>query len=161
MDVFDRLDVDRDGSLSDAEAGADAGLLARFAQIDVDDDRRLSSEEYAAAMAPRAQPLQGAPPFETLDSDRSGSLTADELMAPGAGRSLLDLDVDRDGRVSAEEYLQAPRSSAPDTTLPGTGSTGQAEREAGGDADTPQDDTTGTEPGAAESRPGAPLPRTD
>lgn len=119
MDVFAKLDRDGDQFLTDAEAGADENVLKRFAQLDGDNDRRISSAEYAAAVAPDATP-PSVPPFQRLDTDRDGSLSADELMAPpGEGRRLMELDSDRDGRVSAEEYLK-PVPTAPPAAAPAT-----------------------------------------
>jgi hypothetical protein len=122
MDLFHRLDQDNDQYLSDAEAGADAAVLASFNALDTNDDRRISSAEYAAAVAPSARPpVRGMPPFDRLDTDGNGSLTSSELATGTAGGAgLLDeLDVDRDGRVSPQEYLRpqpAPPAAAPATT---------------------------------------------
>jgi hypothetical protein len=117
LDTFRKLDRNADGFLSDAEAGDDAALLAQFAEMDTDNDRSISSAEYAAAMAPETPP-PGTPPFDILDTDRDGSLSSDELAAsPGGGSRLIDLDRDRDGLVSPEEYLQ-PRAPEPAQTAP-------------------------------------------
>ena len=53
------LDVDADGSISRAEAGADAELMARWSDIDLDGDGMLSAEEYAAL-----QPTAAGKPLE-------------------------------------------------------------------------------------------------
>ena len=45
---FDKLDTDRDGSLSAFEVQADMKLLERFTELDKDGDGKLSREEFAA-----------------------------------------------------------------------------------------------------------------
>lgn len=45
---FATLDVDGDGLIDSAEAAADPILVERFAVLDLDDDDRLSREEFAS-----------------------------------------------------------------------------------------------------------------
>jgi len=45
---FDKLDTDRDGSLSAFEVQADMKLLERFTELDKNGDGKLSKEEFAA-----------------------------------------------------------------------------------------------------------------
>src|SRR3954468_5444418 len=57
-----------------------------------------------------AQP-SGGNPFETLDQDRDGKLSREEL--PGPFRSLFDrIDADRDGSISREEEAAFRRRMA-------------------------------------------------
>lgn len=56
------LDTDADGSISRDEAGADSELMARWEDIDLNGDDKLSAEEYAAVEPTAAgRPPQAAP----------------------------------------------------------------------------------------------------
>jgi hypothetical protein len=46
---FEQVDVDGNGAISNAEAGAVPGLIDMFSTADTDKDGQLSKDEYAAA----------------------------------------------------------------------------------------------------------------
>lgn len=73
---FDRLDANQDGVLSREElrAGHRSGHHGRRASLDTNGDGSISREE--ARTAPRL-----AERFDTIDVDKNGALTRDELAA--------------------------------------------------------------------------------
>ena len=78
--LFDRLDVNHDGTIDRRELGG--RLSAReFAAADVDKEGTLTKDEYLAVVEQR---------FKAADTDRDGTLTAKELHT-NAGRALLRL----------------------------------------------------------------------
>jgi EF hand len=78
--LFDRLDVNHDGTIDRRELGG--RLSAReFAAADVDKEGTLTKDEYLAVVEQR---------FKAADTDHDGTLTAKELHAK-AGRALLRL----------------------------------------------------------------------
>ena len=123
--VFRKFDRDKNGSLDAKELVVLAkdeiedlqkqrkrpdryNFLTLF---DIDDDRRVSMEEYSVLHGPERQ-------FRDFDTDSDGVVTYDEIIdyrtererrrdadAANKPRSVWDLhDADRDGRVSAEEF---------------------------------------------------------
>ena len=101
---FARLDLNRDGSVTRAEA--------QQARVQI---RAQRQERRAERQQNRAQRQQNRGPrieqmFARRDADRDGFLTQAELGQRGAQR-LARLDADRDGRLSRAE-LQAPRQGA-------------------------------------------------
>ena len=78
--MFDKLDVDKDGTLTRKELH---GRLSRkeFAAADVDHDGALSKEEYLSAVEAR---------FKAADADHSGTLTHWEFQT-AKGRALTHL----------------------------------------------------------------------
>ena len=78
--MFDRLDVNHDGTLDRHEVGS--RLSAReFAAADVDKEGTLTKDECLAIVEQR---------FKVADTDKEGTLTAKELQTK-AGRALLRL----------------------------------------------------------------------
>jgi Ca2+-binding EF-hand superfamily protein len=79
-DLFDKLDADKDGTLSSKEL---QGRLSRkdLAAGDPDNDKTLSKDEYLAIVERR---------FKAADADNDGTLDATELHTP-AGRALVRL----------------------------------------------------------------------
>jgi hypothetical protein len=117
------LDTDKDGTLSAAElAAAATGLLT----LDTNSDGALSAEEIHArpANAPTppadapARPANatGTPPADrphptdpvmlALDADANGSLSAAEIA--NAPKSLAALDLNKDGKLTPDEYRPLP-----------------------------------------------------
>jgi hypothetical protein len=115
--VMKVLDADRDGELSAAEiANASNALLT----LDKDGDGKLSTTEL---MPPPPggtnqfglRPPAGAKPpvplvIAALDPNEDGELDATEIA--NASASLLQLDVNADGKLSRDE-LRPPRPSGP------------------------------------------------
>jgi len=100
-ELFRRVDLDRDGSISRREflgLGADDDRDDRFSDLDVNRDGRISGAEWHGD--PRL--------FGTLDTDRNGFLSRTELLGAGqddAPADLFDsLDINRDGRVTPNEW---------------------------------------------------------
>jgi hypothetical protein len=79
-DLFDRLDADKEGTLSLKELG---GRVSRkdLSAADPDHDSTLTKDEYLAVVEQR---------FKAADPDNDGTLSASELSSP-AGRSLARL----------------------------------------------------------------------
>jgi EF-hand domain pair len=79
-DLFDKLDSDKDGTLSIKELH---GRLRRgdFSAADRDNDRTVSKDEYLAVVVQR---------FMAADADRDGTVSAEEFRTP-AGRALARL----------------------------------------------------------------------
>jgi Ca2+-binding EF-hand superfamily protein len=110
-DAFDRLDADRNGSLSQRELDVDTSLRGSFATLDTNRDQRISGSEFRGSVSTTpGDPLT----FDALDTNRDGRLTETEL-ATTPGRSLDWFDSNRDGRVSRDEYDRgASAAPAPD-----------------------------------------------
>lgn len=100
------FDTDHDGELSAREIRKAADVLAEF---DRNGDRQITRDEMRppppeGGDGPMPQKPPGHPPspvIAALDTNRDGSLSAEELKA--APESLLGLDKDSDGELSPEE----------------------------------------------------------
>jgi Ca2+-binding EF-hand superfamily protein len=79
-DMFDKLDVDHDGTLTFKEL---LGRMSRkeFAAVDTDKDGTLTKEEYLALVEQR---------FKAADKDHDGTLSNWEFQTP-KGRALVQL----------------------------------------------------------------------
>ena len=78
--LFDRLDINHEGTLDRREVGR--RLSAKeFAAADVDKDKTLTKDEYLTIVEQR---------FKAADTDNDGTLTGKELQTK-AGRALLRL----------------------------------------------------------------------
>jgi Ca2+-binding EF-hand superfamily protein len=79
-DLFDKLDIDKDGTLIIKELH---GRLSgeNFAAADPDNDKTLTKEEYLALVEQR---------FKSADADNDGTVSAAEFRTP-AGRGLARL----------------------------------------------------------------------
>jgi Ca2+-binding EF-hand superfamily protein len=98
--LFDRIDADRDGSISRAEF--DAMTARRFARIDADGDGTISLDEMLAWHGLRHEDRVRAR-FARLDADGDGRISVDE-MAAAADRRFARMDRDGDGTISREEF---------------------------------------------------------
>lgn len=78
--AFDRHDVNNDGVLSGTEVRLDDGdgVVRDFSRVDLDGNGHVTAQEWRRA-------------FTTLDTDRDGSLTEDELWAIRTDPAELDL----------------------------------------------------------------------
>ena len=105
MFLFDQMDADKDGKVTQAEV--DAFKAARFAEADADKDGKLSPAELLVmrekAEAARRDAMAKAM-VARMDTDKDGLLSAEELAAAGPGKGLIDrMDADGDGAVSLAE----------------------------------------------------------
>ena len=107
-----RLDVDKDGFISQAEA-KDHRIADKFAELDGDKDGKLSREELQA-MKGRGKHGEGhgrrdpaeraAHMLSKFDADKDGSLSATELAEhPKLAGKFAEVDTDKDGKLSAAE----------------------------------------------------------
>lgn len=97
-------DADNDGAVTQQEYTAQA--LQRFQRLDGNRDGRITAEEMQARRGRMA--ARGGRRFANLDADGNGAISRGEFdrnFAERIGR----LDVDRDGRITAEER-QASRA---------------------------------------------------
>lgn len=114
-ELWTRLDADADGRISGDEADADATFDGSFATFDANADGFVSQEEYrAAAQAEASQGAENAAPvssvvqrdtFARLDVDADGRISADEADADaGIDGSFSAMDSDGDGFVTDAEF---------------------------------------------------------
>ena len=109
MFLFDKIDADKDGKITQAEV--DAFKAARFAEADADKDGFLSKEELVAMRLKEieARMMKGAERMVgKLDADKDGKLSPAELPASRMDGRVFDLaDADNDGSVTKEELADA------------------------------------------------------
>ena len=99
MEVFDTIDADDDGTLTQAEI--DRLRNDRHAMHDADDDGNLSLEEFSGLWHETTRPFT-VRAFQMLDTDGDGVITRAEYDRPLAG-IVERLDRDSDGRLSLRE----------------------------------------------------------
>ncbi len=113
--MFDALDADKDGNVTQAEV--DAAKAARFAQADTNSDGKLDEAEmlaqaetmrteHMATMMERMKtelPKRIAHMMIDLDANSDGFITVDELGDKGMGRMFDHLDANSDGSISQAE----------------------------------------------------------
>jgi Ca2+-binding EF-hand superfamily protein len=106
--LFTALDADEDGEISAAEIAAAAEALI---EIDANGDGKITPEEVLPPkkelnpFAPK--PMRRPPPVvEALDIDQDGKLSAEELK--NATESLLQLDANGDGELTGDEMAPPP-----------------------------------------------------
>jgi Ca2+-binding EF-hand superfamily protein len=96
--AFERIDSDRNGSISPNEL--DAARLEAFQQTDTNGDGRLSRQEIVAARGDVA-----ADRFTELDTNRDGFVSRPEFLA--AGRAIFRAaDTNNDAKLSFEEFAR-------------------------------------------------------
>jgi hypothetical protein len=105
-----KVDTDGDGTVSRAEAQANAPRLARdFDQVDADGDGKVTRDELEArGKAGMAQRRKAWWAKVDADGDGSISLQEAEANAPRLARDFSQVDANGDGKVTAEE-LRATR----------------------------------------------------
>lgn len=97
--VFDRLDADKDGKISAAEAQAAGPRAAQIMAADSDADGFVTLAELQA----HARSQHATQTFSRLDKNSDGFLDASELGR--MGQRLLQADKDGDGKVSLQELI--------------------------------------------------------
>ena len=116
--LFAALDVDEDGEISAAEIAAAAEALI---EVDANGDGKITLEEVLPPkkehnpFAPK--PMRRPPPvIEALDVDQDGKLSAEELK--NATESLLTLDTNGDGELTGDEMFPPPPADGGDQQGP-------------------------------------------
>ena len=99
MEMFDTIDADRDGKLTQAEI--DTARNDRHAVHDADGDGNLSLEEFAGLWHETTRPLT-VRAFQMLDTDGNAVITRAEYDRPLAG-IVERFDRDRDGGLSMKD----------------------------------------------------------
>lgn len=99
MEVFDTVDADGDGKITQAEI--DKLRNDRHAAHDANGDGNLSLEEFAGLWHETTRPLT-VRVFQTLDTDGDAVVTRAEYDRPLAG-IVEQLDRDRDGSLSLRD----------------------------------------------------------
>lgn len=95
--IFDRLDADKDGKISTAEAAAAGARAAQIMAADANNDGFVTLDELKAY----ARQQQATNMFSRLDKNNDGALDAAELGRRGA--RILQADKDGDGKVTLQE----------------------------------------------------------
>ncbi|HTE38694.1 MAG TPA: EF-hand domain-containing protein [Reyranella sp.] len=109
-----RYDTNKDGFVDRSEWTA--GQEARFKQLDIDKDGKLSKDELFShtrqapgAVLPNDRTLERQDAFfRRMDSDRDGTISKAEFMSQ-ADRNFARCDTDKDGRTNTAECRQALR----------------------------------------------------
>src|SRR5437899_10398785 len=107
-----RYDTNKDGFVDRAEWKA--GQEARFKQLDVNGDGKLTQDELFArtpgagnsVLPTDRQAQRQSSYFQLLDADKDGAVSLAEFMAE-ADRNFARCDVNKDGRIDTAECRQA------------------------------------------------------
>jgi hypothetical protein len=116
-----RYDTNKDGAVDRAEWKA--GQEARFTQLDINGDGKLTQEELFArtpgdgnsVLPSDRQAQRQTSYFQLLDADKDGFVTLAEFMVQ-ADRNFARCDLDKDGRINTAECRQALRRQPADRT---------------------------------------------
>lgn len=104
--MLDRLDTDKDGRISVAEAEADAveRVKRRFARLDKDQDGFIGKAELAGDKD-RTASRRGSRMMERIDTDKDGRISTAEA---GNARKMRfeQMDADKDGTVTVAELTE-------------------------------------------------------
>jgi Ca2+-binding EF-hand superfamily protein len=104
MEMFDTIDADKDGTLTEAELEAHRAAL--FTAADTNADGMLSAEELSAQQVARFTeklPERTAKMIENRDNDGDGSLSLAEVDEGPGQRHFARIDSDNDGAISKAE----------------------------------------------------------
>ena len=116
FELFDSLDSDADGLVTQAEL--DAHRAAMFTAADTNSDGALDAEELAARQLARFNDRladRTARMIEARDANGDGLLQPEEMADGPSGRMLARIDTDNDGAISLAEaeaavgYMQKQR----------------------------------------------------
>lgn len=113
-----RLDADKDGAISLAEAHG-TRLADKFSKIDRDADGKLTRDELRAMKGDKGRRGRGGEGGEMMkdpavraakilamrDADRNGSLSAAELQGSRMANRLAALDTNKDGSLAKDELM--------------------------------------------------------
>ena len=102
--VLGALDADRDNVISAAEI---ANAPAALRKLDKNHDGKLTAEECGAGFGDTIEFMRFHPVLAALDADHDGEISSSEIKrAPAALRTL---DKNRDGKLTLDELLPPPR----------------------------------------------------
>jgi hypothetical protein len=102
--VLGALDADHDNIISAAEI---ANAPAALKKLDQNRDGKLTAEECGRRFGDTAAFMRIHPVLAALDADHDGEISATEIKRARA--ALLTLDKNRDGRLTIDELLPVPR----------------------------------------------------
>lgn len=119
MPMFGMFDENKDGKLSRDEVSR--GVDKMFAEIDTNKDGLLSQAEMRAHHQSMASKMrsQMQEHWRAADTDGDGALSRAEVDAakmPRLSRNFDQLDADKDGRLTPEEWHAAMMQRRPGTT---------------------------------------------
>jgi EF hand len=104
LEMFDTIDADKDGKLTEAELAAHRA--AEFAAADTDKNGTLNAEELTAKHVARMTEIAGERTTRMIgqmDDDGDGALSADEMAQTVEARRFARIDGDEDGAISKAE----------------------------------------------------------
>ena len=101
------------GAPQGQESGAKVDMGPAFDSMDISKDGKVNKEEWEASGMPEGS---YDTLFQMLDGDKDGVISKNELGAP-----LFDVDTNKDGKCSLEEYVTANKSAAANMGSEGRG----------------------------------------
>lgn len=112
-DMLKEMDADKDGTVSKSEFDSYHAQqqAERFAQMDANKDGKLTGDEMTckqdrSARLERAEHL--AKVFNKADANKDDSLDAKEVKdMPVLSKNFKEIDADKDGKVTREEFFDA------------------------------------------------------
>jgi len=108
-----KVDTDRDGSVSRAEAQAHAPRLAAdFDKVDTNKDGKVSRTELEAA-GKQAHQAHAQEWWQKVDADHDGSISKSEATAnaPRVAKHFDQLDTNSDGKITPDELKAAGKQN--------------------------------------------------
>jgi Ca2+-binding EF-hand superfamily protein len=103
---FDRIDADRDGTISRAEAASSPRLTQKFDKLDQDRNGNLTKAELDQHMHDKRQEMHDRmeQKFKSADADGDGQLSSDEAKGMShIAQNFAAIDANGDGLVSRDE----------------------------------------------------------
>jgi Ca2+-binding EF-hand superfamily protein len=108
LQMFDTIDADKDGKLTEAEI--EAHRAAEFTAADTNADGMLNAEELTAQHMARMSQMAAdhtTQMIERTDDNGDGNLSAEEMTQTVQERRFAQLDQDEDGAISKAEAEDA------------------------------------------------------